>query len=384
MKILLASSSSGSRGGGELYLVHLGRVLAQRGHTVTLWVTAHPRMDELANTFVSFGEVIRSSQEISPRPGPAALSGHYNPWSAFRIAREWRRSGAEVVHINKQNLEDGLELLLAARRSRLASICTVQVTASARSRGLRFAALRDRIARRALGKYRGMLVAVLPQRRQELLDFLDTTPRVRLVTTGVPLYNLAQRESLRATKRAELGFGRDHLVFLSVGPLVRPRRPLFFLEEAERLLKILPQARFLWVGEGPLAPAFDDQVTQRGLASVVRRLPWQMDLQPYLFSADAMLHAADYEGVPQVILEALSAGLPCALTPNLLAEMPFLNESNSLCIGEDPHWACAIAEPTGLIRLSGGARWLAEHEFSLINMVEHYEMLYQVSIRSEA
>jgi hypothetical protein len=32
MKILLASSSSGSRGGGELYLIYLGRALAQRGH----------------------------------------------------------------------------------------------------------------------------------------------------------------------------------------------------------------------------------------------------------------------------------------------------------------------------------------------------------------
>ena len=35
LKILLVSSSSGSRGGGELYLLYLGRALAQRGVTVT-------------------------------------------------------------------------------------------------------------------------------------------------------------------------------------------------------------------------------------------------------------------------------------------------------------------------------------------------------------
>ena len=37
MKILLASSSSGSRGGGELYLVYLGRALAQRGHAAGVY-----------------------------------------------------------------------------------------------------------------------------------------------------------------------------------------------------------------------------------------------------------------------------------------------------------------------------------------------------------
>ena len=60
MKVLLASSSSGSRGGGELYLVYLGRALAHRGHAVTLWASTNPRMDELANTFSGFGQVLRS------------------------------------------------------------------------------------------------------------------------------------------------------------------------------------------------------------------------------------------------------------------------------------------------------------------------------------
>src|SRR5688500_16843185 len=60
MKILLVSSSSGSRGGGELYLLYLGRALAQRGHSLTLWASTHTRMDELANSFSGIGEVLRS------------------------------------------------------------------------------------------------------------------------------------------------------------------------------------------------------------------------------------------------------------------------------------------------------------------------------------
>ncbi|HYR57886.1 MAG TPA: hypothetical protein VEO95_04630, partial [Chthoniobacteraceae bacterium] len=60
MKILLASTSSGSRGGGEICLLYLGRALRARGHAVTLWAARHPRMDELAERFAAFGEVVRA------------------------------------------------------------------------------------------------------------------------------------------------------------------------------------------------------------------------------------------------------------------------------------------------------------------------------------
>ncbi|NET72268.1 MAG: group 1 glycosyl transferase, partial [Sphaerospermopsis sp. SIO1G2] len=59
MKILFVSSSSGSRGGGELYLIYLGQELAKRGYDVGLWCADSPIMDELANSFVRFGKVLR-------------------------------------------------------------------------------------------------------------------------------------------------------------------------------------------------------------------------------------------------------------------------------------------------------------------------------------
>jgi len=41
VKILLVSSGSGSRGGGEIFLDYLGKGLAERGHEVTMWIPAH-------------------------------------------------------------------------------------------------------------------------------------------------------------------------------------------------------------------------------------------------------------------------------------------------------------------------------------------------------
>jgi len=38
MKILLVSSGSGSRGGGELFLKYLGEGLTERRHEVVMWI----------------------------------------------------------------------------------------------------------------------------------------------------------------------------------------------------------------------------------------------------------------------------------------------------------------------------------------------------------
>ena len=60
MRILFVSSSSGSRGGGETFLVYLGKALARRGHKVMLWVSDHGRMNEVAGRFEAFGTVQRA------------------------------------------------------------------------------------------------------------------------------------------------------------------------------------------------------------------------------------------------------------------------------------------------------------------------------------
>src|SRR5579871_1863607 len=131
MRILLASSSSGSRGGGELYLLYLGRALVQRGHTVLLWASNHPRMDELANSFSGIGEVVRSPYRNTYDLRGRSISSYLNLRAVGHLAREWKKARPDILHVNKQNLEDGLDLLHAARRARLPNICTIHLTQSA-------------------------------------------------------------------------------------------------------------------------------------------------------------------------------------------------------------------------------------------------------------
>ncbi|HEY2343309.1 MAG TPA: glycosyltransferase family 4 protein, partial [Chthoniobacteraceae bacterium] len=335
MKILLASTSSGSRGGGELYLVYLGRALAQRGHEVAFWASTHPRMDELAATFSSIGRVLRSPYQNTYDRLGRSLASRFDSRTAKRIAAEWSQAGMEVIHLNKQNLEDGLDLLRAVRISGVPSICTIHLTQSARYLRAKGAALRDWVARRALEEYRGAFVTVLENRRRDLADFLGSESRVHVIPNGVPLFDLSGRAAQRAAKRAELGVTEDQLLFIAVGRMVPQKRPLQFLEKAAQIHASFSSSRFLWIGDGALAEDWDRWVAARELSNVIRRLPWQRDVPPYLFAADVFLHVAEFEGLPLAILEALSASLPCAVAPHLLAEMPFLTSENSIAVADD-------------------------------------------------
>lgn len=378
MKILLVSTGSGSRGGGELALLYLGRALALRGHRVTLWVAKHPRMDELAAAFAAFGEVVRAPyQNTYDRPG-RSLASFLDGRTARRVAAQWRALAPDVIHINKQNLEDGLDLLAAARLAGLPCVGMIHITQSAKYLRASLAGPRDFVARRALRRFPGLLVTTPESRRRDLIAFIGETPRIRVIHNGVPIP--AAGAQARPAKRAELGIGDGELLVVAVGRMVAQKRPLVFLEIAERIHRELPRAKFLWVGDGPLGTEWDARVAARGLGQTIRRLPWQGDVPAFLAAADVFLHVAEFEGLAFAILEALAAGLPCAITANLLGEMPFLNAENSIAIGADDAWIAQLRDPAQLRALGAAARRLAEERFSYEKMAESYEALYRETL----
>lgn len=377
IKILLVSSSSGSRGGGELYLLYLGRALAQKGHKVTLWTSSHARMDELSNSFSCFGDVIRSSYlNTYDHPG-RSLSTRFNFSTSNALAAEWRSVNPDIVHINKQNLEDGLDLLRAARQSGLPSLCTIHLTQTAKYLKAQFASLRDFISRKALMIYPGPLITVLESRKQDLARFIGKPERISVVPNGVPLFDLIKLRGLRRIKRGELQLNTEDYLFLALGRMVPQKRPMLFLEIAKKIQARIPQAKFLWVGDGELGADWDLWVEANRLSGIIQRVTWQPDVQPFLCAADVFLHVAEYEGLPLALLEAMSAGLPCAVKENLLTEMPFLNPANSISIGDDDAWINTLIDQNSLSTLGAAARQVVEEKFTHSRMAETYEPIYR-------
>ncbi|MGA3172464.1 MAG: glycosyltransferase family 4 protein [Chthoniobacteraceae bacterium] len=381
MRILFASSSSGSRGGGETFLVYLGEALFRRGHKVILWTSNHPRMDEIAARFAPFGAVHRAEYVNTydrPRRSLAALMDRKTP---IRAAREWAALKPDIVHVNKQNLEDGLDLIHATRHLPCPTLCTIHITQSAAFLGAKAARLRDWVSRRALRGYRGSLVAVSEPRQADLWKFLGPNTSVAAIANGVPIPPTPS-DSDRTRMRTELGLSPNDLAILAVGRLVPQKRPLLFLEIASRILTRVPEAKFLWIGDGPLAAEWDTRAAALGIASHVQRLGWREDAATLLSCGDLLLHTAEYEGMPFAILEAMAAGVPCAISEAIHRELPFLDETNSIRLSEDDAGIEILRDRAELSRRAQAAARLAATQFSTESMAAAYERLYKNTERS--
>ncbi len=376
MRILFASSSSGSRGGGETFLVYLAEGLAARGHEVALWTSSHPRMDEIAVRFGAFGEVSRAEYTNTydrPRRSLAALMDRKTP---VRAARDWEALRPDIIHVNKQNLEDGLDLLHATRRIDCPSLCTIHITQSAAFLGAKGARLRDWVSRRGLGAYAGTMVTVSEPRRVDLEKFLGRKAAIACIPNGVPIPPPLPAEE-RARRRAELGLAPDELAILAVGRMTPQKRPLLFLEIAGRIAGAVPNVKFFWIGDGPLAAEWDAKAAALGLSPHAQRLGWRDDVAALLGSGDLLLHTAEYEGLPLAILEAMAAGLPCAVSDTLYREMPFLDESNSICVSDEAALIAVLRDPPELARRANAAATLAAADYSTSAMAAAYEKLYE-------
>lgn len=127
--------------------------------------------------------------------------------------------------------------------------------------------------------------------------------RTRVVLNGV------DTARFRVPKAAHEG-----LRIGTVGRVEKQKNIPAFLDAAEIVLGARPDARFEIVGDGSLRAAFAEEVQRRGLAHAVTLPGTRADIPGFFAGLDQFWLTSDWEGTPNVVLEAMAAGLPVIAT----------------------------------------------------------------------
>lgn len=151
-----------------------------------------------------------------------------------------------------------------------------------------------------------------------------------------------------------------HIV--TVGRLVQQKNHALFLRAAAELAKRVPAARFTIVGAGPLRADLERLAATLGIAERVTFAGERGDVDAIVRGASIFWLTSRWEGMPNVVLEALASGVPVVATgvsgvreliePGVQGAIVALDD----CDGFVAHTQEWLRDPERLSRMRAAAR----------------------------
>lgn len=304
---------------------------------------------------------------------PFSVPPRYSPWAEFLILLPF----LPILQLR-------LLWLLWRRRCRIGIVHGFQAAliawpAAVLMRGVGFAYV-HRITKSPRGSRAIFKLLYLPFRKvagvsQAVTESLaPLVPRAKLVAlpNGVDAARYA----------APVDKPKDTAVIISVGRLLAHKGHDLAIRAYARIVTALPETQFWIAGDGEYRPQLESLVGALGVAGRVRLLGRREDVPALLGGATLFVHASEWEGMSNSVLEAMAAGLP-----SVVVEAPGVTECH--VPGETafivPRDCAALAaailalarEPARRERMGRMARARVEQQYSIEANRRHYVLLYR-------
>ena len=139
--------------------------------------------------------------------------------------------------------------------------------------------------------------------------------KVETIHYGIDLSLFEQRNGfLNKSKRTDLGFTNDNIVIGTVARLTIQKGHRYLIQAAPDIVKHFPNAHFVFSGDGPLREELEAQVSALGLEEHFHFLGFRKDVRDLLFTFDLFVLPSLFEGLPNVLLEAMASSRPVVAT----------------------------------------------------------------------
>jgi len=160
--------------------------------------------------------------------------------------------------------------------------------------------------------------------------------KIRVIPTGIKPKKINNKEKQKNTDdiKKEASINPSTKIVLFVGLLV-PRKGI------DKIIKMADKLRkedvvFLLAGDGPKRKEYEQKVKQLKLENKVIFLGWRTDTPRLYQASDMLVLPAEGEGLPGVVMEAMSYGIPCVASnipciPDLIDN----GKSGFLCSKDD-------------------------------------------------
>ena len=330
MKVLVYSSAQ-AFGGHELIALKGLRALLKAGHILSV-------------CFYELNYLLRENLVVLQAEFPDSLELLPTRFKtkSFQIARSWlfinrlfalKKIIGEVkperILIVQGDIEQGSEMVLAARLSNAWTVSYIPMILKGAERGIRLPYLRDLLSA-PVYRILNRVIVISDYFRDQAFRFGAAEVKTVFNTIDEDFF---VAEKKRHDAREQLGISSSEIIHGFVG------RISFAQKGIDRIVSVIQKDkeyfsrnRWLIVGDGPDSKKLDAELASRGLTSCVIRQPWTNASRVQYFDAmDLFVCVSRFEGVPLTMLEAYARGVPMVAVdlPSLVSSIPAIYISGS-------------------------------------------------------
>ncbi len=294
----------------------------------------------------------------------------------LRLAKVLKSAEVDLVH--SHNWGTFLYSVLAAK---LASIPIVHGDHGKSARELKGDSRVKRWVKSQLGGRVERIVAVSEPLAAEWLSLGVPSKRIQWILNGVDIDRFKPRDA-RVECRQKFGLPEDGLLIGSVGRLDELKNFGVLVEAFAEVAKKLPNSYLAIIGQGPQEQFLKDEVVRLGLSGRVSLLGHHADPENFLNALDIFVLPSKFEGMSNVVLEAMASGLAVVCADLPAHRKVFEPQVEGILVS--PCTADVLGhsllelgnDPQRRQRLGTAAREKVISRFSLQRMVDDYERVY--------
>lgn len=316
-------------------------------------------------------QLLRKAEEAGIPVHPMPIRSSFDPVAVSGMVRFFRREKVDVV-----NTHSGIDSWVGSVAAKIAGVPLLL-----RTRHISVPVRRGWY--NLIYRWPDGYVTTGEMIREHLIAVGIPADRVVSIPTGVDVGRFSPDVPGDAV-RAGFGVGRGEPLISVIGVLRSWKRHDVFLETVRLLRAQGSPVRALVVGEGPQRERIAGEIAGKDLAGAVRMTGYRRDIPEIVAASDVVVLPSDrFEGVPQVILQALAMARAVVASPiGGIPEVVHHETTGLLCpAGDPPAFADAIARllaaPELRRRLGAAGRDLVLSRYSSTAMCERTEEFYR-------
>ena len=166
--------------------------------------------------------------------------------------------------------------------------------------------------------------------------------KVKIIPNAVDIRKFRVDKNVRLQYRTELGI-ENNIVFGHVGRFHYQKNQLFLIDIFSYIHKLIPNSVLILIGTGEDEAKIRGQVKKYGVENSVKFLGQRLDTAQLYQAMDAFLLPSLFEGLPVVMVEAQTAGLPCFVSDTITREADISGNVDFISLHENSEdWARKI------------------------------------------